>query len=55
MLGQLGDVEAAKHAIDEMLHIQPKLADDPRRFLRCFIFQDELIEHVLEGLKKAGL
>jgi adenylate cyclase len=55
VLGQLGRSAEAKAAIDEMLRLQPKVADDPARFLRCFIFQDELVDHVLEGLRKAGL
>jgi adenylate cyclase len=55
VLGQLGRSAEAKAAIDEMLRLQPKVADDPLRFLNCFIFQDELVDHVLEGLKKAGL
>lgn len=55
VLGQLGRSAEAKKAIDEMLRLQPKVADEPLHFLNCFIFQDELVEHVLEGLNKAGL
>lgn len=53
-LGQLGRVDEALAAIDQLLSLQPKFAADPRRFLRCFIFQEELVEHVLQGLHKAG-
>lgn len=55
VLGQLGHVSEAGKALAEIASLQPKFADDPRRFLSCFIFQDELVEHVLEGLVKAGL
>ena len=54
-LGQLGRTTEANPVVDELLALQPKFADAPRRFLSCFIFQDELVEHVLEGLVKAGL
>lgn len=55
VLGQLGRSAEAKEAIDKMLGLQPKIADEPLRFLNCFIFQDELVDHVLEGLILAGL
>ena len=54
-LGQLGRASEAKKAVGQILNIQPKFADDPRRFLSCFIFTDDLVDHVLEGLDKAGL
>jgi hypothetical protein len=44
----------AKKAVDEIVTIEPKFADDPRRFLNCFIFTDDLVDHVLDGLMKAG-
>jgi adenylate cyclase len=55
VLGQLGHVTEAKKAVAELLSIQPKFADNPGRFLNCFIFTDDLVDHVLEGLQKAGL
>jgi adenylate cyclase len=54
VLGQLGRSSEAGKAVDEILGIQPKFADDPRRFLNCFIFTDDLVDHVLDGLMKAG-
>jgi hypothetical protein len=54
VLGQLGHSSDAKKAVDQILRIQPKFADDPRRFLNCFIFTDGLVDHVLDGLTKAG-
>ncbi len=55
VLGQLGRIEEARIALDEALAIHPDFADDPYRYLNCFILQDELVEHVIEGLRKAGL
>ena len=54
VLGQLGRSTEAKKAVDEILAIQPKFAADPRRFLSCFISSDDLVDHVFEGLDKAG-
>jgi hypothetical protein len=54
VLGQLGRSSEAKKAVAEILSIVPKFADDPRRFLSCFIFTDDLVDHVLDGLMKAG-
>jgi adenylate cyclase len=54
-LGQLGRVTEAREAIDEILALRPDFADHPRRYLECLIFQDELVEHVADGLRKGGL
>ncbi len=54
-LGQLGKTDIAKLAVKEITSLQPGFVDNPRRYLKCFIMQDELVEHVLEGLLKAGL
>jgi hypothetical protein len=54
-LAQLGRVGEVKKAVDEILTVQPKFVDSPRRFPSCFILQDELVEQVLEGLTEAGL
>jgi hypothetical protein len=55
VLGQLGRVTEAQEAIDEISALRPDFADHPRRYLECFIFQDELVEHVIDGLRKGGL
>ncbi len=54
-LGQLGRISEAQQAIGEMLKLRPDFADHPRRFLECYILQDELVEHVFDGLRKGGL
>ena len=52
--GQLGDRDNARMAIDEIISLRPDFIDDPRRYLNCYIMQDELVDHVIEGLIKAG-
>lgn len=54
-LGQLGRTDAAHMAIKEIMSVRPDFVDDPRRYLNCFIMQDELVDHVIEGLVMAGL
>ena len=54
-LGQLGYINEAASALDEVLALRPDFSDNPRRYLDCYIFQDELVVHVLDGLYKAGL
>ena len=51
---QLGKLDLARTALDELLTVQPDFALNPRRYLECFIFQDQLVDAVLEGLNKAG-
>lgn len=53
-LGQLGDRDNAIMAVNEIILLHPDLIDDPRRYLNCYIMQDELVDHVIEGLIKAG-
>ncbi len=53
-LGQLGKTELAKTAVQEITSLYPDFASNPRRYLDCFIMQDELVDHLIEGLIKAG-
>jgi adenylate cyclase len=53
-LGQLGRVEEAAVALAELLPIEPSLAyvaEVCRRFYQL----PELVDHVIEGLRKAGM
>jgi len=52
--GQLGDREAAQKAIKELLAIRPDFATAARREFGKW-FEPELVEHFIEGLRKAGL
>ena len=51
---QLGDSEAARHAIRELLAIKPDYAAMARQELGKW-FDVEIVEHLLDGLRKAGL
>lgn len=53
-LGQLGKTDAAKIAVKEITSLHPDFAGNPRRYLDCFIMQDDLVDHLIEGLIKAG-
>jgi TolB-like protein/Tfp pilus assembly protein PilF len=52
--GQLGDGEAAQHAIRELLAMKPDYAAIARQELGKW-FDAEIVEHLIEGLRKAGL
>jgi serine/threonine protein kinase/tetratricopeptide (TPR) repeat protein len=52
--GQLGELEPARSALRELLVIRPNFATAPRAELEKW-HDPELIDHVLEGLRKAGL
>lgn len=54
-LGALGRQEEAERAVAEILKLQPDFAQRPRRYLECYILQDNLLELVIVGLEKAGL
>jgi hypothetical protein len=54
--GQLGNRDAAADALRELLAIYPDFPDHARQELEKFFFlQPAHAEHVLEGLRKAGL
>ncbi len=52
--GQLGERETAGSAVRELLRIRPNFKDLPRDELKKW-HDEELKEHLLEGLSKAGL
>ncbi len=53
-LGQLGQREAAAKELRELLALRPDFAREARREYAKW-YDSELIEHMLEGLRKAGL
>ena len=53
-LGQLGQREAAQRAVQELLALRPGIATSVRRDYAKW-WNPEQIEHLLEGLRKAGL
>ena len=54
-LGQLGQTQEARSALDALLELCPAFPQRCLHHLRCFICRDEWIEHLLDGLRKAGL
>jgi len=53
-LGQLGQREAAQRAVQELLALRPGIATSVRRDYAKW-WNPEQVEHLLEGLRKAGL
>jgi tetratricopeptide (TPR) repeat protein len=52
--GQLGEKESARNAVQDLLAIRPDFAVTARDELRKW-WDPQLIEHLIEGLRKAGL
>ncbi len=52
--GQLGERQAAQRAAEDLLAIKPEFAQEAREEFGKW-FEAELVEHLLEGLRKAGL
>jgi hypothetical protein len=53
--GMLGEQRKADEALAHLLEIRPDYPDDPRAPYRTRGMQTELIEALMEGLRKAGL
>jgi hypothetical protein len=52
--GQLGQIEAAGRALSTLLEQRPDIGDAPHEGLAIW-WQTELVEHLVAGLRKAGL
>jgi hypothetical protein len=52
--GQLGELDAARNAVHELLRIRPDFLVVWREEL-CKWWDAELVEHLIDGLRKAGL
>jgi hypothetical protein len=52
--GQLGEHEAATKAASELLKLRPDVATTARRDMNKW-WRSEEVEHLIEGLRKAGL
>ena len=53
--GLLGRIDAAKVLLDKVKQLHPDFANHPRYYVSSFVMEKELMEKMLEGLKKAGL
>jgi hypothetical protein len=54
-LAQLGLLDAARAQLTRLIELNPHFADNPRWHLRHHIKREDTLEHVLEGLGRAGL
>lgn len=54
-LGQMGDLERARAALNELIKLEPDFATRGRQLISRYVKVDNLIDRVLEGLEKAGL
>jgi TolB-like protein/Flp pilus assembly protein TadD len=53
--GQLGGPEAAREALQHLLRLKPDVARTIRHEFSKWFVDRELVEHIVEGLRKAGL
>ncbi len=54
-LAQLGRIDEARQSLDRMLELHPAFAEDPWGECRKWNWSEDLIAHILDGFKKAGL
>jgi serine/threonine protein kinase/tetratricopeptide (TPR) repeat protein len=52
---QLGRDEAARRCVKDLLAVSPKYGKFARADLSKWFVSDEMVEHIIEGLRKAGL
>ena len=53
--GQLGMQEEATQAVNDLLAVYPSYAENARREFRKYFWDETHTEHVMDGLRKAGL
>ncbi len=53
--GQLGGREAARDALQRLLGLKPDIARTARDEFGKWFVESELVEHLMDGLRKAGL
>jgi adenylate cyclase len=54
-LGQLQHYEEAREQISQLLELKPDFPQKARPLIQRFIKEDPLVDHVIQGLQKAGL
>jgi adenylate cyclase len=54
-LGRLGRQDEARTAVGEMLKLTPDFASRGRWLIGRYVKVDDLIDTIIEGLRKAGL
>jgi tetratricopeptide (TPR) repeat protein len=53
--GEMGRSKEAQEALAEALKLNPDLAERPRFYIGAYVFPEEFIDKIVEGLRKAGL
>jgi len=53
--GQLGRVEEGKRAVENLLKLKPDFPSRGRVLIGHYIIFEEIVERVINGLRKAGL
>ncbi|MBW1784090.1 MAG: hypothetical protein JRL30_25545 [Deltaproteobacteria bacterium] len=54
-LGQLGRLDEARSALGELFKLEPNFRGQGRRLISRYVKVDDLIDRIIEGLKKVGL
>jgi hypothetical protein len=54
-LGQMNRRREAEAFLAEVFRLRPHFASEGRRYMSCFLLEDRLVDHLLDGLFKAGL
>ena len=52
---QLGRLDEALAEVHKALTLQPDFAQRPRHHIGAFVFPHEVVEKIMDGLRKAGL
>jgi hypothetical protein len=52
---ETGQAEEARHSLSEALRQHPDLAERPRFWIGAYVFPEEFIDKIVDGLLKAGL
>ena len=55
VLGQLNKISEVQPNISHLLQLKPEFESKARYLISRFVKEDELVEHVLDGLRKAGM
>jgi 5,10-methylenetetrahydrofolate reductase len=55
VLGQLNKVSEAEPHIAHVKLLKPEFESNAKHLISLWVKENELVEHILEGLRKAGL
>jgi 5,10-methylenetetrahydrofolate reductase len=55
VMGQLNMASEARSNIEHLLALKPEFEDNARYLISICVKEDDLVEHIMDGLQKAGL